>query len=314
MDLAFQTKIAKSDAFASLEIEECAFDILRKCKWESTPNLYYKDLETDKSREADIVARRRYQIKANDFRNTRYIDLYILVECKSISSYHILFSNILNYNHETSLVNYWFGEEINNHYKNILPILTKHLPENEIEKIIKHIYRNCYPNEISAIHTAVPKLFQSIKHVAGFRETNTSNTKDLENSVLWKAFLQIHSLLDYMIKTQREATLEEMDFILHHINNYPKVSSIGDLHTEIKHSARTISLFHPIILLDAQLLVKHKKKPKSLNYSRVLQYDYRGHVEKWADVVSKDNFQDYVEQITEHYTNHFSKIKARRLV
>jgi len=83
-----ETKLQRSDALRSLTMEKEVVRRLRRLGWECVHSCYFKDLETTKLREIDVVAQRDWTKKLQGGSQVARVNL--VIECKSVRGYHLL--------------------------------------------------------------------------------------------------------------------------------------------------------------------------------------------------------------------------------
>jgi hypothetical protein len=82
-------RLTKSEAVSSLTMEREICETMSANGWRAIRSPYYQDKETNKYKEIDIIASWRYQ---GLYRRKVALltHLSLLIECKSISGYHII--------------------------------------------------------------------------------------------------------------------------------------------------------------------------------------------------------------------------------
>jgi hypothetical protein len=87
-----RTKLASSDAVASLKMEAFIANCFRARRWPAEQSVYFNDLETGKPREIDVISRQVLQRpqRAKGI-GAPLINLSIICECKSLSGHNIIF-------------------------------------------------------------------------------------------------------------------------------------------------------------------------------------------------------------------------------
>jgi hypothetical protein len=84
-------KLVKSNAIVTLSMEEKIRELLEEFGWYAIHSSYYQDLETKKYRELDIVANKKWR-KCIDEQQESFLHLSLLIECKSMDGFHVVFS------------------------------------------------------------------------------------------------------------------------------------------------------------------------------------------------------------------------------
>jgi hypothetical protein len=146
----------------------------------------------------------------------------------------------------------------------------------------------------------------NVGHIAtAFRETNTDKEKDLDSSVLWKAMSSLRAAttaLERHYQGWHGGWLE---------GRYGK--NIKAQKTDVKFRCRRllgfVDVFHPVIVIEANLWIVGKTSLASIDACRFHQLDSLGSVIWWCDVVHRPSFDSFVKTASEHYGRFY---RARR--
>ena len=313
-DLGIIEKLSAGTALISLGMEKEVAESLRKLKWTTIRSPYYIDSLTNKAREIDIVARNVYH-KPYGYNSFISSSIVLLVECKSLTDYHIIADGKLakeefyiEGNH-----NIWAGYDGYDNYKKINTILNKSsLNSNDKREVLTNIEKWLYPEDTQVLRKYVPPSFRNIDRYSSFRETNIGVVKELDNSVLWKSFLSLNSVSQSYESSHwnniDESFQSDVDYI-----TTSKMPLIDNLKTMFfyRDILRHISI-HKILVIDSHLW-EHEKPLKSLKYFRFIQQNVLGHNEEWIDVVSLRYLREYLNEITKYYNVFFRKVRVKKM-
>lgn len=299
-------KIKKCDAFHSLTSERKIAQNLSELGWDSFQGAFYDDKSTDKSREIDVIAERKW-LKKIDAEKKISVKLKLIVEVKSNSGYHILVSGNNNTASSFSPNEYWFG-----HDKELHNLLVKKMHELGIDidtadKFLKKIEDACYPDHIMKTSSFRIPPFPLDKNFTAFSETNIGNQKDLQSSVLWKAMSGLRSVISSMQYRRQDFISEDLFLELTLAKQYED-DIIERCSSEISRQAGYLELYHPIVVIDSKLWSTVTNEANELGYFRFIQLSTDGYKKWWCDVINSDEFDNFSNSLTKHYDSAFTKI------
>jgi len=294
-------KLFKSSAVNSIILERKVFESLKKMKWQVSHSPYYIDVDSKKHREIDIVASKYWNVK-DDFS----CRVNLLIECKSLKDYHIIVDNKRNAK-RYELKDFWLGNDNIFHYQKIRKLLKKaKTSENDINAIVGKLDSYCCPDGIVCRNADF--IFDAFKIDAYnvFRETNIANTKDIDNSVIWKCQQSLSSCInsfdeffwndiDYSIKTIKNDSIFNSSDLVAEI--------VSGLINDVKHK----EIVHPVIVVESNLWELNSDRMNKLNYFRLCFQQLRD-TELWVDIVHIDHVDEYFEKL-KTYENFIKKIK-----
>lgn len=283
-------KLLSSSAVNSLMLENKVYNLFSKMKWQVWHSPYYLDIISGKNREIDIKASKYWISTKGDNFSCR---LEIIVECKSLKDYHIVVSNE-NKKTQFQLPEGWIGNDSNSHYQKLKEILNQNdLPNKSIKEIIKKVDSYCVPD---VTYRNVDYLFDAfeIRAFNTFRETNIANTKDIDNSVIWKCQQSLNSCIksfenlcwnnvDYSIKS------DIYDLELHEI-------LIDKIIKSITEEANYKKVVHPIVVIESNLWELKEGNLETIKYFR-LCFQQLFDDEFWIDIVHIDFLEEYLQNI-----------------
>jgi len=303
----FENKLFNSNSFKSNEIEKKVVTALEKRNWHVLRSPYYRDPKSLKFRELDIKANYKYTTK--NFEKKYYVvDYTLILECKTLNGYHILFdgtpSQVAN---RPNVYRVWSGNDNYNGYEIFRQILSKnHINVKSEKKIIEGLSNMHFPKGESSIgdYQIEPCPIQAF---SSFRETNIGTEKDFDNSVIWKASQELQSVI----------ASEEIEYYDTIESN---VSGELELHTEeiLKSNKKSVTLckkvikdwgrirdfqiIYPILVVDCNLWdITESEKIKPLQFCRLLFTEMNGFNKHWIDIVTLKHIDNYLEIISSHY-------------
>ncbi|MBW8524513.1 hypothetical protein K0U91_09160 [Chryseobacterium chendengshani] len=261
-------------------------------KWHPEQSPYFLDVSSNKLRELDVKARKYFK------KGNYSCDVDILVECKSLKNYHIIANNEASPRSNFELV--WTGSYIFQSVNKLDNLLYKHnLNTEECTYIKEKLEECCIVNGVYKWLDYMITPFE-IPTFNAYRETNINNTKDIDNSVIWKC---IQSLQGAM--TAHEDLL--LDRIEHEIieaknQNSSNLKKIDDLVYRLCSTSDHIFFIHPIIVVESKLWeFTNKGDLKELKYFR-LNIQMFFDAEFWVDIVNFDHVSEYLNK-TKKYTS-----------
>jgi hypothetical protein len=295
-------KLFKSGAVNSLFLERKVFEALNRKKWQVSHSPYYIDIDSKKQRELDIEASKYWKIK-EDFS----CRVNLLIECKSLKDYHIIVDNKRNIKYNNSeLKDFWLGNDSIFHYNRLRKILRdQKIEEKSINGIIEKVDLYLCPN---GVFRNADFIFNAPKIDAFnvFRETNIANTKDIDNSVIWKCQQSLSSC----VESFEELYWDDIEYSIKEIVNNLLFES-GDLIKELSDClieyGRYKDIVHPIIILESNLWELLGNELNKINYFRLCFQQLRN-TERWVDVVHINHIEEYFNKL-DSYDKFLEKIK-----
>lgn len=287
-------RLLNSDALNSLKIESQVYNILLKLKWNPEQSPYFLDITSNKFRELDIKARKYF--KKEDYS----CDVNILIECKSLKNYHIIANNEANSNSDFELV--WTGSYIFQNVNKLDNLLYKYDFNTEECTYIKENLENyCIVNGVYRWLDYFIKPF-NISTFNAYRETNINNTKDIDNSVIWKCIQSLQGAMtaheDLLLDRIENEIIEAKN---QNVSNFKK---IDDLIKRLCLSSNHIFFIHPVIVVESKLWeFTNKGELKELKYFR-LNIQKFFEEEFWVDIVNFDHISEYLNKSKEYISFH----------
>jgi len=295
-----RNRLIKSTAVNSLLQESKIYNLFKTLGWKVEHSPYYLDAETGKFREVDITARKYWSKKKSEEFS---FGVNFIIECKSISNYQIIVSSELDYQAGCNLENNWIGDDSTDNYPKTIDLLKKHNIKNkDIQLTLRTFHKFLFPNGLIRYIDYRLDSFD-IPVFNAFRETNIGTTKELENSVVWKASQSLNSC----IQAHKSMVWEDIDYELYNIENEEFLSTYEDKLSELRQtlisSATHFEYLHPVLVVESNLWELSQGKLNELKYFRFVFQRLFDH-EIWIDVVSFDHLAEYLEK-TKKYDDFF---------
>jgi hypothetical protein len=302
-------KLRDAPGIRSLDIEQEVARALRRKKWDVRTGVYYKDPLEDKYREFDVLAslswkqRKRSGKRGPDGAAGAGLPtamLNVLAECKSLTDWHIVFGEpcLPGVNRLST----WPGHELESAKWGIVEQIRGYQrTAGEPLDIARKLAEAMFPKERSRTWRVTIDPPHLSTYSSSFRETKPGADRELDSSVLWKAFRELRAAFE----SYRLASLElARDHILGAADaarfyDEDPVASAVSAAEDITNDA---SFFHPVVVLDARLWRYRGGRMTEIPYARLIQMEgRRGGAEWWADVVHRRNLDAYVDELTTDY-------------
>ncbi len=299
-------KIKKSDAFKYLKAEQLIHQELEKNNWVAHHGSFYKDPSTNKLREIDIVGERRWNKEHKVLDSNIYLQIDLIIESKSISNYHLLFSGLRKATVEHFRSNEdWVGYDDYSKEKIKEKLSNENIPLSKIKEILKILEEASFPDDTAVISEFMIKSFPVLETFTTFSETNLGNIKELDNSVLWKALSAIESC----IKSKKNQSIESMlSNLMMDLKYNTSANSLSERLFLFKDAPLSIRYFHPIVVIDSKLWSTTEDKPFELKWCRFYLEKNDFFSNWWCDIVSRNHFSEYLSSLSEHYKGKVNKI------
>ena len=180
------SKVRKSPAAQSLEMEQAVSKHLQRLKWEVVHGCYYTDIKEGKIRELDVVGEQIWARSFNDI-NPEVIRLHTVIECKSAKGYHLIFAPGITNRNILQIHAQWIGKDDDDHRIRLAEILnTFDMNKAQVARIINHYNRIAFDDdEVGSGERLYIDTFPCETVASAFRESNIGSDKELETSVMW---------------------------------------------------------------------------------------------------------------------------------
>lgn len=138
-----KTKLTASAPYASFEAEKVVTRYFSDAGWDATQGLYYDDLETNKKRELDVIARRTWVKKTRTSRQVSRVTA--LVEVKSMKGFHLLLSKHKAEKEDFYQYIHCAGDPSGKYAKIVLALQELGVTQKEIGELVKKMNAFAYP-------------------------------------------------------------------------------------------------------------------------------------------------------------------------
>ncbi|MBN8856994.1 MAG: hypothetical protein J0H29_01325 [Sphingobacteriales bacterium] len=261
--------------------------------WSVTDNPYYEDSDSGKFRELDVFGRLGLELKNKGFT----YDIQLLVESKSVSNYHILFSNSDRFI-SSELDKDWLGDHIEKNSKLFSSLREAGLSDQETDRLFEMVRESFYPKESWVFSEFQYSFFTELDSFYSFRETNLGTVKELNNSVVWRSFQELITVNKSIRKRHLDNMLADLQFYIETKEAETPVNSAFEcLNNYLSH----ICYIHPVLVIDGSLWkLESEGNISKIDYARLLQTDLYGISYFWIDIVTRKSFDHYIEQVSHH--------------
>lgn len=302
-----QTRILGSASFQSLSSEQTILSVLKDLGWGAIHSCFYVDGKTEKLREIDVLGRRIWERTLKNRQDSA--DLYLIAEAKSAKGFHLLFSPLEGSAAFKQANTQWFGwDEEQTIIFRMLPDIG--LTAEQTEYVRKALQKIAFPKGGLRYGRLSVDPPPAEVYASAFRETNIGGEKDLESSVLWRASLSlasaVSSLKQQSLNHLRESLTEEFE-----LAPLVKLDPIGQVIEQLEVHLSTLSLFHPIVVIDAPLWLVKRGELSDIKWCRFQQLDTYGRSEWWFDAVHSEHFQQYAKELTQYYEERYKRARAK---
>lgn len=294
--------LLNSNAFNSLSVEGEVFEIASKYFPRASQSPYFTDIDTGKLREIDIVAQARY---GNTKKNKLYCSVYFIIECKSNKNFNIIASGQdPDSNRYVMDCVIWAGADVNNRFEKTRKLLASFFLDNDYINDCLQVLTNIFYRKDGTRKTlaAEPEIFSNISSYPSFRETNIKDEKDIENSVLWRAFQSLSSAQEAFKQDVSEAYEKAiLNFGEYKVNNklYKLELSLDDT---LGYLASSIDIIQKIVVIDSPLWKRTNNNIiEPIKYFRLLRQKIGMGYMDFVDVVNRKYFSEYMEVVSSHY-------------
>ena len=281
-----------SDTFQSLRAEAAARELLRGAGWDAFQSVYFIDVQEGIERELDVAARRSWSRE----RDGRKIDLWLLVECKSLGGKNALFAE-QEFGPAATLYHRWLGVDDDAIRARVRRTIDEAGFEiDEARRLIKRFETLAYPAGASAIRTLLPPLPRMRYAASAMRAAGNEKGNDPFFDA-WRALLDGAA---GAIKEELDAAFGELasDLTLRDAKKAP---------VTLRAALSSLSMYHPILVIDAPMyLLRANGALIEIDRCRMQHIRISG-VRKWFDVVRTAALPDYVAELTDGYTSFFAR-------
>lgn len=291
-----KSRLLKSAALESLRAEQevvAAFKRVDNC-WLVDHAPSYRDVTTGKSREIDVRARRSWT-KGRGV-TSHWANLDVLVEVKSLKGFHLVFAAEPNDRAGDPVQAGWIGYAI----ERMVHVLREGgVGQQLISDLEARLTDLAYPNGTMVARSLMIKPPNAPVYATAFRETNIGSSKELDSSVLWKAIQSLSSAVDSYRQRLDDILLSDLGVTLSWAVPEGR-SDVADLVARnFETSVRSLTLYHPAVVVDARLWVSLEDRLDEVEHARVVLADT--HPARWFDVVTRRYVNQWIRQLAAHY-------------
>jgi hypothetical protein len=306
----FERKLATCASANSLRMEAAIATTLRKLRWLPEQSAYYLDPATAKPREIDVAARQFWRRSTSAGERDAVISL--IVECKSIKGWNLLFYPARPLKRHDRRSEYWFGAEIEFHPDRIVAALSGAGMSVEEISHTRELLRIQLINRSADDRWFILDVPSPKERATAFRETNVESEKDeIDKSVLWRAMQATQSALNSILHSSFEASIAniKLGLLLEEYNpaNKPVAAALW----AFKELQRT-SHFHPVVVVEAPLRVLAGATLRKVPWLRLEQRMFSAEDDRWVDVVNVEAFATYAAYISREYEKGMRAAHGRR--
>jgi hypothetical protein len=295
-------KLKSSQAAESLRMEHQISRYFHDRNWPAQIGVYYKDPETGKEREIDVLCRhvldrpKRHKDAAAPF-----INLDVICECKSLSAHNILFvEGQSDRDADDRLTNHWSGYEEN--VQEMIDSISQRPPylKSDIKKLHRYFSERAYPPP-SQIEITFPLRLKPPAHnflAAGFRETKGGDESERLSSPLWGAIQSVISATKAAEFSSKETTRSYISGRNPHMLEPSDLIEQDAIIFDIELLRRV--LFHPIVFCKSRLfkLVEHDIEEVETARLIVSHLDFSN---RYVDIVRFDAAKTYIDDMISHF-------------
>lgn len=304
-----EERIRTSEPFRTLTGEQEIAMKLRQLGWAAEQGCYYNDTKLGKVRELDVVAE---QMWVRDFDgDTQRVRLRLLVECKSASGYHILFSPSDGRADRDRLDSHWLGTEhsMDSHLAGCLR--SAGFGRTYIKWILEQFTAYAYPEEYARVGDLQIDAPSAPMHASAFRETNVKGEKTLDNSVVWRATSSLRSASESLLRRALEVDLEHARVGIEFAD--PDLDPTDAAFDVCTMEANSVDMLYPIVIIESPLWSVEGGQLRRVPWCRLRLINawWVGSADWWVDVVESNSVDEYFEFLSAHFQTGFRRAKAR---
>ena len=299
MDL--NEKLRNSDSYLSFSAERRIASLMTTLGWDSIHGFYYRDNETNKNRELDVAAEKRWVRTISKTQVNSSV--LLLSEVKTMSGFHLLVSKK---NEQRQLLiehHLWSGDPAGKYLGVVNAVDEFNLSSDEQKKLVDSLNQHAYPNgymrrAISSVQVRPPR----IQLFNAFRETSIGSDKNLENSVFWRSSEALRSAFRSI---ERQWIMDFLESVHLHVEGSRRYSKkwLDDAIKWIKLELNRVKVVHPVVFTDAHIwcVDSDSSAPAQIPYARFALQKTHHEIDWWCDVVNIAYKEDYLELISQHY-------------
>lgn len=291
-----ETRLLRSDSVKSLMAEQEVVEAFRKMYWWTVEHgSFYRDSVTGKVRELDVRARRHWSTEGGT--DSRNATLDVLVEVKSIRGFHLVFAPEPHDWKDTRAQSLWLGRS-----KDRLArfLLDTGVASDLASQITTRFTELAYPEGSSFVDDIIVNPPEAPVFATAFRETNIGQEKDLDASVLWRATQVLSSVIESARTRLEQNFVDDLKADIE-VATIDGANVLEAAAREIALRVKSVSLFHPAVVVDARMWVSRERKLEEVEHVRFVAHDSEKFPVKWFDIVTRKHFAKWLSALTAHY-------------
>ncbi|HXO29660.1 MAG TPA: hypothetical protein VOA80_20075 [Thermoanaerobaculia bacterium] len=305
-------RIVDSDAFASLRREQRIHERFHALGWSSINGAYYRDAQSEKYREIDVLASRMWK---RTYRYTeQLVRVRMVVEAKSIKGFHLLLgghvSSDMGYDHR-----FWPGNDYPLHERLRQALVKNDLLEVQVRWAMNQLEKLAFPGDSASVSRLLIPPPPAPRSASTFRETNIHGTKELDSSVLWRASQSLSSAVKALKEELRDYHLGWMTAPLEcspkPLEGPPKGEDVADLRNSFRRQLGMVDIFHPIAVVEAHLWMPVGSSVERVPSCRFLQLGSLGTPTWWVDIVDYEALPQFLKATTNYYAVSLRSVRAK---
>lgn len=269
---------------------------------------YYSDVISKKMREIDVAAHQHW-VRDGGIMQQR-ARFSIIVECKSISGFHIVIDPYEADEDDRHTPFYWLGAESNVNSRlwhflidyGLTPEQSFLVIEGLKEWVIDDIFWSIRGLRVAPL---VPPV-----RASAFRETNIGGAKDLSNSVLWRAVSSLGSAIESQIERNTRVHLSWVESGLEKSRGPDGVDPVPLAVEWCARQSDFVDLYYPVVVLDGPLWRLEGEHLEPIDWFRLDKPSPSGFTHEWCDVVNSSYFLKYATLLTEHISTQYANSGA----
>jgi len=290
-----------TDALNSLMSEMEIVKIFQDSQWAVTHGFYYNDPKENKVREIDIKAVQWWNRKVKG--NSQNLKLNIIAECKSLKGTNIIIAPYHPQGFEKEpRISHWIGWDSEEEHGLLQAEMVRlGVPIKFIRDYNKEFSKKAFQDGEAKVAGLLVDPPAAVFQTTAFREISSKREKDLDSSVLWRAVQGVSSAVEscYLGAKTGAGELVELAVRFGDKANQPRYRE--GIISAFDTSSNYVEIWHPVVVLDADLWVLNKKELVKVEWFRFGPFKSIDSNFLWSDVVSQKCLSKYVNYVSNYY-------------
>lgn len=297
--------IKNSITYHSLLLEKKVRTAFEALGWDTSPNAYYSDADSEQDREFDLFALRSWNRTRRGVQHT--VRLSVLAECKAIRNGDVIVMPDRSGGAVDRTYFYWLGLDDESLRAGLVAIMAREgMKPRQIDGALDRFIKAVEPHHRSDIVSLTANAHRAPLRGTAASEVRGQDKSDAHNFV-WNATRQVFSALRSVTLELRADDLEELAFAIVASGGKPEVAASDTL---IQRS-ELVQLFHPVVVTTARLWKLTKGDGlEPIEWCRIDQARIANSDRRWIDLVSADAVDSYVAEMSAWYSRVFGKLRA----